>query len=318
MTQVSGQGTIWNLPNYFGELFTADLVTTPFLRMIGGLTGGGVSTPNFEFPASSEYDFPAASQPAITETGSLTAPTATEAVRTQIKNVTQIFQEAVSLSYVKLSNQGRLSGINTAGSQNSVADENAFQINYNLQIIARDVEYTFLNGDYQIATSAAVANKSRGMFAACDLSGSSAVAAAGATLSKALVDSLLLSMLGNGSMFMNMVFWVNGFQKQKLSEIYGYAPADRNVGGVNIKQIETDFGVFGVADAHRFVPAASLLLADMTVVKPVTQPVPGKGNMFLEPLSKAGASENSQLFGQIGLDHGPAFAHGKITGLATS
>ena len=33
-------GTLWGLPNYTGELFTADMVATPFLSMIGGLTGG--------------------------------------------------------------------------------------------------------------------------------------------------------------------------------------------------------------------------------------------------------------------------------------
>ena len=74
MAQVSGQGTIWNLPNYWGELFTADVRNTPFLSMIGGMTGG-MQASNFEFPCSSEYDFPAAAQPAITETASLTAPT---------------------------------------------------------------------------------------------------------------------------------------------------------------------------------------------------------------------------------------------------
>ena len=38
MAQVSGIGTTWNLPNYAGELFTADPTQTPFLSMIGGLT----------------------------------------------------------------------------------------------------------------------------------------------------------------------------------------------------------------------------------------------------------------------------------------
>lgn len=317
MSQVSGQGTIWNLLNYWGELFTADLINTPFLAMIGGLTGG-METENFEFASSSEFDFPAAAQPALTETQSLTAPTATEAVRTQIKNVTQIFQQAVSLSYVKLSNKGRLSGINTGGKSNNVDDENAFQIDYNLKIIARNIEYTILNGVYQIATSAAVANKSRGMFAACDLAGSTDIAAAGADLSKTLMDSLFQTAFAAGAPFMNPVIWVNGFQKTKLSDIYGYAPTDRNVGGVDIKQLETDFGDIGIAPAHRFIPTDDLLLADMSMIAPVTQPVPGKGNFFYEMLSKAGASENGQIFGQFGLDHGPAFAHAKITNLATS
>jgi len=318
MTQISGQGTIWNLPNYWGELFTADLVNQPFLAMIGGLSGGGVETDNFEFPTSSEYDFPAAAQPAITETASLTAPAATEAVRSQIKNTTQIFQEAVSLSYVKLANRGRLSGINSQGKQNNIADENAWQIDYVLKQISRDIEYVNFNGAYNAATDAGTAAKSRGMLATCALSGGTAVAAGSVDLSKALMDSLLNAMFAAGAMFINPVIWVNGFQKQKLSDIYGYAPQDRNVGGVNIKQLETDFGNIGIAPAHRNMPAAELLLAEMAVIRPVTQPVPGKGNFFYEMLSKAGASENGQVFGMYGLDHGPAFAHGKITGLTTS
>lgn len=318
MAQVSGQGTIFNLPNYAGELFTADLVNTPILNMLGGLTGGGLQTENFEFPVSSEYDFPAAKQPEITETASLTAPDATMAVREQVKNVAQIFQQAVSLSYEKLANRGRLSGINTAGATNNLNDELAWQIDYNLRIIARNIENTIINGTYQIATNAGTANKTRGALAACDLTGGTAINASSAKLSKDLMQQLFRTMFSNGAMFMNPVILANGFQKQVISDIYGYAPESRNVGGVNIQQIETDFGNIGVAPAHRFMPTNTILLVDMDVVAPVFQPVPGKGNFFYEDLSKTGASENGQIFGKFGLDHGPAFAHGKITGLATS
>lgn len=312
MTNVSGQGTIWNLPNYAGELFTADETNTPFLTMIGGLSGG-YQTDNFEFVVDSEYSHETAAQPAITETASLTAPTAVGYVRSQNKNVTQIFQEQVAISYVKMSNAGRLSGINTAGAANNVPNEKEWQIAMALQKIARDVEYTCINGAYQIATSAAVANKTRGMLAACT---SNKVAAASAALSKNLLKSLFKTMYDNGAIFSNMVIWVNSFQKQAISEIYGYAPQDRNVGGINIKQIETDFGNIGIA-LNRFMPQDSLLAAEMSVVKPVFQPVPGKGNFFYEELSKTGAGENGQLFGQFGLGHGPEMLHGKITGLAT-
>lgn len=313
MTQVAA-GTVWNLPNYTGELFTADAIITPFLSMIGGLTGGLMAA-NFEFPTSSLYDFPAAAQPAITETASLTAPTAISYVRDQSKNVTQVFHEKVSISYIKQSNFGRLSGINTAGAANNVISEKDFQISTALKKIARDAEYTFLNGAYQIATSAAVANKTRGIFAAAS---GSVIAAAGARNSKTLMQQLFRELHAAGAIFSNMVIHVNGFQKQVLSDIYGYAPEDRNVGGVNIKQIETDFGNIGIAPANRFVPTDSLGLFEMSVIAPVFQPVPVKGNLFYEELSKTGASEDGQIFGQIGLDHGPGFMHGKITGLATS
>jgi len=238
--------------------------------------------------------------------------------REQVKNVAQIYQQAVELSYEKLANAARLSGINAQGSTNNTADEKAFQIDYNLKIIARNIEYTSLNGAYQASTNAGVANKSRGMIDTCSLSGGTAIAAAGAPLTKTLFDTLLRTMFENGAMLMTPVIWVNGFQKQQLSDIYGYAPTDRNVGGVNIKQIETDFGLLGIADAHRFMPTDTLLVCDMSVIKPVFQPVPGKGNFFYEDLAKTGASENGQIYGKFGLDHGPSFAHGKISGLSTS
>ena len=308
---------IWSLPNYAGQLFTADVVNTPLLTMMGGLNGGKQAT-NFEFPVTSEYDFPAVAQPDIGEDDSLTAPAVTQAVRAQTKNVCQIFQQSVKVSYEKMANRGRLLGINTVGSENNVADELAWQIDYNLKIIARNIEQTILNGAYQIATGETVSNRSRGLVATCSLSGGTRVNASAAALTKAMMQELFLDMFTAGAMLLNPVIFVNGYQKQALSDIYGYAPEDRNVGGVNIKVIETDFGNIGVAPAHRFMTASVLLVVDMAVVSPVFQPVPGKGNFFYEELAKTGAAEAGQIFGKFGLDHGPAFAHGELYGLATS
>jgi hypothetical protein len=89
------------------------------------------------------------------------------------------------------------------------------------------------------------------------------------------------------------------------------------VGGYNIKQIETDFAELGIVWAPQ-VPAATLLIADLSVCSPGGRPVPEKGVLFYEELSKTGASENGQIYGQIGLDYGPEEYHGTITGLATS
>lgn len=308
--------TLWTLPNFSGELFTADMINTPVFTMIGGLTNGGLQTANFQFPTSSNYAFPGAAQPNITEDASITAPATTAAVRTQVDNVAQIFHQAVRVTYEKLSNSGRLQGINTAGQSNNVADELAFQIGYNLKIIARNIENTILNGVYNLSTASDVANRSRGLIATTLLGGSTRIDATGDPLSRDLMQTLFRTMFGNGAMFQTPVIMVNGLQKQRLSDIYGFAPTDRNVGGINIQQIETDFGLIGVAPAHRFMPNDGLLLADMSVVAPVFQPVPDKGNFFYEELAKTGAVESGQIYGKFGLDHGPAFAHGYLTDLA--
>ena len=314
MAQVSGQGTVWNLPNYAGVLYCAGQLNQPFLRAIGGVSGGGQMTENFEFPIASEFDFPSAAQPAITETASLTAPTAIEYVRNQSFNVCQIFQESVNVSYEKLANRGRLSGINTVGLKNNVGEEMTWQKTQALQKMYRDINYTAINGVYQIATNAGVANKTRGMLAAIS---SNAVAASAATLTKSMIDTLLKTMFDNGAIFNNLVIVCNGFQKQKISDIYGYAPEDRTVGGVNIQQILTDFGAIGIM-LDKDMPAASMAFVEMSVVSPVWQAVPGKGLLFYEDLAKVGASENGQFFGKFGLNYGAEWLHGKITGLATS
>lgn len=308
---VNGQGTLWNLPNYAGDLFTADPVNTPFLSAIGGLSGG-VQTDNFEFPTDSQYSFPVATQPGITEKTSLTAPVATNFVRDQKTNVTQIFHEKVSISYVKESNGGRMSGLNTAGQQNNVSNEKAWQIARTLEKIARDVEYTFLNGVYSKATSTETPNKTRGMLELCK-SGTT-IAAGDKKLTKATMQALFKSMYDAGAIFKNMVLWVNSTQKQIITDLYSYAPTDRNLGGTNIKQLETDFGNIGIS-LNRFMPQGVVLAAEMSIVRPVFQPVPEKGNFFYEALAKSGASEDGQIFGQLGLDHGPKFLHGSIDGL---
>ncbi len=302
--------TIWALPNFAGELFTADSINTPLLTMTGGLTGGFKST-NFEFPTASLYSFPAAAQPAITETASRTAPAASNVVRSQVTNVTQIHQEAIEVTYVKQSNGGRMSGLNTAGQVNNVQDEINWQIARKLEKIARDVEFSMVQGVYALAANAGQFSNTRGLRATTALAGGTVVNAGAVILSKALMDSLFLNMYNAGAVFKNLVLYVPGSVAQRLSAIYAYAPMDRQVGGVAIKQILTDFGPVGIV-VSRFAVALEVLAIEVSVVAPVFQEVPGKGILFYEPLAKTGASESGQLFGQIGCDHGPAFMHGRM------
>ena len=65
------------------------------------------------------------------------------------------------------------------------------------------------------------------------------------------------------------------------------------------------------------LPAGTATLFDPSIMAPVHQMVPGKGNFFLEQLSKVGAGETYQIFGQIGLDHGPEWMSAKFTNVST-
>lgn len=318
MAQVQGIGTTWNLPNYAGELFTADPTQTPFLSMIGGLTGGR-QTSNFEFPTAVLYDFPPAGQPEISEMDSAIAPKASHIAREQEKNVVQIHQEVIDLTYAKQSNSGRMSGLNTSGQQANPPDEKAWQVQQKLVKIARDVEYSFLQGKYQLSDSAGKANKTRGMLELCSSATGNNIEAAGEALTKDMLDQLFRDMAENGAYFGKMVMFVNAYLKQAVTNLYAdqfkaHMQATQNVGGMNITEIETDFFKMGVV-WDRFMPSDAILIADMAHIAPVFQAVPDKGVLFEEQLAKVGASDRIQIYGQIGLAHGPAFLHGAITGL---
>ena len=310
-------GTSFALPNYAGELFTASPKKTPFLSMIGGLSGGKTSN-SFEFVTGQEYSLPAASQPAITENASLTAPEPTHITREQKTNTCQIFHESIDLSYAKLSQGGKLEGLNLAGQNANPRSEEDWQIEQKLAKMATDVEYTFINGTYQKATSADVAAKTRGMFQVCQ--DVTSVDAQAKELSKELLDAFYLELVKNGAAWDNMVMFLGATLKQKVTNIYAdQFNAQMNMGekkaGMNVVTIETDFGLISIA-LDTFVPDKSILVADIAHVAPVFCPVPGKGVLFVEELAKTGADNKKQLYGQIGLDHGMAFMHGAITNLA--
>lgn len=312
-TNISGTALTFNTPNYAGELYSLTPTETPFLALLGG---SRVTTGNFEFPVGSTYSHPDPKQPAITEQQSLTAPQALTFVRDQLKNVTQIFHDTISVSYQNMSNMNRLEGINTAGTSNNAPSELDFQIQRTLEKQARDIEWTFINGVYQTATGSNVANKTRGILEACGL----AVDAADAPVTRELITSTLKEAWKNNSDFSSMILMVNATQKVALTEAFkevtGFVlPPSRSVGGLNITRIATDFGEFDIV-MNRYMPSDVIAGIDMSVVRSVEQPIPGKGNFFMEELGIKGGGTDYQIFGQIGLDHGPGFRHFKIEKLA--
>lgn len=112
---------------------------------------------------------------------------------------------------------------------------------------------------------------------------------------------------------------VNSTQKRAISGAYAaaygkFVETTRNVGGVNVSTVVTDFGTLNVM-VSRHVPADSIVVSSLDLLRPVYLETPGKGHFFAEPLAKTGASDDVQLYGEIGLAYGPEVAHGIITGL---
>jgi len=301
--------------SYVAELIQIGQERTPFLTIMGDISGGGQSTDSFQFPMTSPWELGSGVQPSITETESVAGQTATRFDRTQNYNTCEIHQFAVQTSYKRKSTMGQLTGINLANRRANVQDETAFQIMAHLKQMSKNVEYSMLNGTRVYATDNTTAATMGGITSF--VPAANTVDASTADISKALVDQLVRQMADEGSAFNTPILFCSMLQKQRISEIYGYVPEHRNVGGLNIQYLETDAVSFGIVWCPQLV-ASTILLADMAQCSPVFCPVPGKGHLFYEEKTQAGASEGGMLYGQIGLSVGDVTDHGKIINVSTS
>lgn len=301
-------------PNFSGMLFRKGIEKTPFSTMIGANRG---LTNHVEFVTGQYYESTQGQQPNISETASLTAPTANVVQRSQLLNVTQIFQETVSVSYAKEANMGTMSGANIANQGPNPSSELAFQIDRAMAKIAQDIEYTFINGVYNKATNDTEVNKSRGILTAITTNN---IAAGGDEMNRNLISKALMAIAAAGGDISNIVVGMPAIhlaqldydaQKNGMTQV----PRERDINGIMVQTVLTPFGAVGV-HLMETIPVGTALVFNPTIMRPMEQPTPGKGNFFLEELAKVGAGYSYQIFGQIGLDHSCEWLSAKITGLS--
>lgn len=307
--------TSFGVLNYSGMLFNKGNTRTPLSAIIGGRAK---TTNHVEFVTGQEYTAGGdGSQPEISENASLTAPDASVVTREQKTNVTQIFQESVGISYAKQSNMGTLAGVNIANQQANPVNELDFQVAAKIQKINRDIEYTFINGVFNKATSDATANKTRGLIPAIT---TNVTAMGNKPLGLWDIADMVKKIYGANAPTDGLCLWCDAitlFQINADAVQNGLTviPAAREINGIALSSVVTPIGVVYLY-LGECLPSGTALLLNLDVIAPVYQPVPGKGNFFLEQLAKVGAGEKYQLFGQIGLDHGPEWYHGKFTGIS--
>lgn len=306
----------FSCPNYSGLLYNKATTATPFLNMI---SGNVKYTNSVEFVTGQFYSSEEGEIPEISETASLTAPTATFVTRNQLSNVTQIFMESVAISYAKQSNMATLSGVNIAGQSANPQNELYFQIARKMEKIKRSIEKTFIQGKYNKATKDNEVNKTRGMVQAIT---TNIVEAGDSALDLWLVNDAVTKIADAGGDISGLVVLMNSVN---LLQLHGNAvemgmPVGKeymSAYGIQVRDLILPVGTTVKVALGEFIPEGTALVVNASVIGPVEQPVPNKGNFFLEELARTGAGEKYQIFGQIGLDHGPEWFHGKITGLST-
>lgn len=176
-----------------------------------------------------------------------------------------------------------------------------------------------------------VVSKSTNAFKVAATSGGSAITIGTATvayrvpwtttLATSHVDDILQLTWDNGGITdqVTATLIVNSSQKRAISKAYAdaygkFTETSRTVGGVAVDSIVTDFGTVNVM-LDRFMPQDAICVATLSELRPVYLEVPGKGHFFAEPLAKTGASDDVQLYGEVGLAFGAESHHGLVTGL---
>ena len=311
----SGMGQSFGIINYSGMIYDTNNTQTPLLSILPRR-----NTSSVEFVINSTFATEDASDYAISETASLTAPDPSYITRAQTSNVVQIFQETTGVSYMKQANTGTLGGVNLAGQQNNTLDEFDFQMDAKTTKVRKSLEKVLIQGTYNKATTDATVNKTRGFVSAIT---SNVVDANGSEFTPDIMDDVMLAIrASHGPTNDGLVILCDPITRVQISNNYAklngfILPASRNVGGFSIDQLVTDFGVVGLM-VHDYLPAGTALVLNLGVCEIVEMPTPGKGNFFWEELAKVGAGDKGMLYGVAGLDYGPEWYHAKVTGLATT
>ena len=331
--QVADEGHTGNLPNFVGELFKLSPLETPFLTLVGGKTGGRpTASPVFSWQ-DTLHDTPDGTTADVAEGADATF---SSQKRNERENVVSIFQYGVELTYTKqgstdlLGTSGVVGGgtataISILGNQ-PVQNEMAWQLQIKIEQCALDVEEQFLNGTlaYPAGPTGRQTQGIVGAVAAATSVVSSTFGASGdfgVDRAGLVIDGLAAAMYDEGAPMRNCVIMGNSAPKLDTSRFYqqnngNIAPRSYNLFGVNITDIETDFGKFPWV-LNRHLDATVLMIIDLDIVAPRFLPIPNKGHFFLEPLAKSGSYDRQQLYGEIGLEYGPSGWHGKATAWAT-
>ena len=319
MGTVSGTGTTYALPNYHGALFVVSPVDTPFLSAIGGINGAKVvHSKTWEWQTIARR----ASSANNAALEGQNAPTATNQSRGNVMNITEIHQSAISISYSKMAAIGQFSGVNIAPLEDDVVlDELQLQTEAELQSMGVDIEKSFLSGTLQIPADNTTARHTQGILGAIETNLSNVSGDESTVLAPAMIDSLLQTMYTNAAPLNQETTVLLASAETALWVSYAYAAQsslsapirDQTIAGVAYKTITTTFGTFAVM-MDRWMPNNELGIIDLSACYPVFTEVPGKGVLFVEPLAKTGATEQWQLYGEIGLEWGPETYHGLLTG----
>ena len=320
-----------DIANYISELILIGGGTsspkTPLFDLCASL-GNIRRRPSMLIPMSTLVAPDAASQTVLTEAASAVAQTATDYDRSQLANVMEIIQRTVTISATKQASAGEREGINIAGDSVPL-NEVDFQINRALLDVKMHIENSMINGTYVADGGSAVGSKTSGLLEAITLN---LVPAAGADISKAMLNELVNEMVDNGAYLENGIILCGNREMSIINDLYGFATQDTFSGGTMLREIWTSKAKLTLV-YEPYMPAGSLVIADVNYIKPSFLALPavldgvspvnpadiGSGlDVAVYDSSSGGASIKKIIQANFGLDYTCEALHGKVTGLKTA
>jgi len=322
MAATSATAQSYNDANVIGEVLKigAAANTGKFLAAIGGLNGARrVKSQTYDMKASYSLDAPSPTTALISETASLSAGTAKFYAKTPVTNVVQINKYEVIVS--DLHEAAQDSYVDPAA-YNAFMSPNIPKVSHfdeqsamKMEQMSADWEAVCLQGTLVVRAAVGTSVASGGLTDATIGIDTNKVDASDAALDSSMVSELLISMADNGAPFRNLCFVGKPEYIDQLNGLYGFAPMDRNVGGVMLKQIFTTYGPVSLIWSNA-APDNILIIADLAFIKPVVMPHKGGEDILLKEYTDGASAEKGYLEGYIGVDFGHESLHGKIYDLA--
>lgn len=315
MGKTSATAQTYNDTNVIGQIFSTGSArnTGQFLAAIGGLNGARrVKSQSFDM--GTYYSLDTATQNVISENTSLSAGTPRFYARTPKANVVQVSKYDIAVSDLREAANWQVASTTHLGDVVETSEFDRAASNSMDQLRA-DWEFACLQGTYVARSTVATDVAMGGLVDSTIGISTNSVNASSAALDITMIEELLATMAENGSPMSNLAIVVPPGYMDDISTLYGFAPQDRNVGGVAIKQIYSDFGEIGIIWTNA-APANNLIICDLTYCRPVVLPHKGGIDVLMKEYMDGSSAEKGYVEGFIGVDFFHESYHGKIYGIA--
>lgn len=287
--------------------------TGNFLAAIGGLNGSRrIMSQAFDMSATYSLDTPA--QNAISENTSLTAGTKKFYAKTQSANVVQILKKEFTVSNLRESAAMQVASTTFQSPNLPLTSEFDRAAKNAMEQFNADWEFICLQGTYVARSAVGTAVAAGGIVDSTVGITTNRVNASSAALDSGMISELMNTMAASGAPFSNLAIVARPAYIDALGGLYGFAPQDRSVGGVQLKQIFTTYGAVSLIWSNA-APANTLIIADLAYIQPVVLPDLGQ-DILMREFFDGGSAQNGFIEGFVGVDFGHESYHGTVYGIA--